>query len=428
MDNNTTTICVNGELKPGDLVLSTPDDEYACLVGTVLFINKLGTLEHDAETGNDTDSVHVNFMDTEYSESRVAEIEEMFSELYSEPKTFEECPIDDAIMSPDALIRITGIGDDTLKAILDSLEAGKALCKLVENEMDVGLETPERETPAQAALHEPDIYDDEATAALREQLIERIDANLLSYFDDIHSNADLDITCMSSEIAAVTGAHCYLSEIHNFHASELRYLLQFKDPLSVVADKFQIAGMEDYSDVMWDIFDRQDALQGDYERMQNPADIDAMKQELFSRLDKNLSDYCESLMSVDKRELIGMAEEITSHYAAREYLKTAYDFKTGEVEYLLRYQDPLTLVADSWPGTLDGLVPMKDVVTDILEDRGSHGHYARVMDADSPAAKESARDASTEKRSVLEQIREAPKAPKEQRKDKPARDKSGLEL
>jgi hypothetical protein len=29
---DSTTICLNGELKPGDLVLSTPDEDYACLV------------------------------------------------------------------------------------------------------------------------------------------------------------------------------------------------------------------------------------------------------------------------------------------------------------------------------------------------------------------------------------------------------------
>jgi len=101
MDNNSTTVCVNGELKPGDLVLSTPDEDYACLVGTVLSINKLGTPEHAAETENDADAVHVNFMDADYSERRITEIEEMFSELYGMPKPFGECPIDDTIMVPE---------------------------------------------------------------------------------------------------------------------------------------------------------------------------------------------------------------------------------------------------------------------------------------------------------------------------------------
>lgn len=122
------------------------------------------------------------------------------------------------------------------------------------------------ETPAQAALHEPDIYDDEATASLRVQLIHRLDENLTEYLDALHGQDGMSIAGMSSEIAAMAGAHYYMSEIHNFHTSELHYLLQFQNPLEVVGDAFQMSGMDDYSDVMWDIFDRQDALQEDYAR------------------------------------------------------------------------------------------------------------------------------------------------------------------
>ena len=126
------TICLNGELKQGDLVLSTPDEDYACLVGTVLAINKVGTPEHDAETENTTDDIHVDFMNSDYSEERIREIEEMFSNLYRTPRTFEECPIDDTIMSPDTLIRITDIRGDLLRSILGSYDAAEALYRIVE--------------------------------------------------------------------------------------------------------------------------------------------------------------------------------------------------------------------------------------------------------------------------------------------------------
>ena len=61
------TQCINGDLQVGDLVISTPDDDYSCLNG--------------------------------------------------EKNTFEECPLDDAIMDPHCLICITGIE----KALLDHL-------------------------------------------------------------------------------------------------------------------------------------------------------------------------------------------------------------------------------------------------------------------------------------------------------------------
>ena len=135
------------------------------------------------------------------------------------------------------------------------------------------------ETPAQAALHEPGIYDDAATAALREELIHRLDDNFTAYLDSLRNQDTETLAGISSEIAAMAGAHYYMSEIHNFHTSELEYLLQFQNPLQVVGDAFQISGMDDYSDIMWDIFDRQDALQGNYPLVRDVTVEGKMRQE-----------------------------------------------------------------------------------------------------------------------------------------------------
>ena len=386
--------CLNGEIKAGDLVIAAPDDDYGLMVGRVLSIIKAGTPEHDAETGNEGDSIHVDFMDAEYSANRLREIEQQLGDLYGRPTTPGIMPpidVDDVIMEQDALYRITGIGREDLAAILDSGENAAAYVQ----KLEAGL----HETPAQAALHEPDIYDDAATAALREQLVGRLDSNLSAYFEALRGQ---DIPGMSSEIAAVTGAHYYLTELHNFHTSELEYLLKFQNPLSVVADQFEVSGMDDRSDIMWAIFDRQDALQGDYPLMPDPAGADAQKQELFQQLDSNLSEYCEGLMSADKEEIIGMAGEIAAQYAARDYLKNDYDFQPGEVDYLLQFKHPLAVVANQWPGTLDGLVPMDGVVHDVLADRDAHVGFLK---ADAPAAP--AREPLPGKPSVMEQIRQA---------------------
>lgn len=273
-------------------------------------------------------------------------------------------------------------------------------------------ETALQETPAQAALHEQDIYDDKATAALREQLIQRLDANLLSYFDELLGDTRNHIPDMSPEIAAVAGAHYYLCEIHNFHTSELEYLLQFRDPLAVAADKFQAAGMDDYSDIMWDIFDRKDALQGGYALVPDSSGEEALKQELFRRLDSNLSDYCEGLLDADKEEIIGMAGEIAAQYAVRDYLKNSYDFGPGEVDYLLQFKHPLALVAKRWPDSMDGLVDMRDVVRDILGDKNNLGAFLKTDAAISVAAQ----GQPSGKTSVLEQIRQA----REDAKNNPA--------
>jgi len=124
-----TTICINGKLCVGDLVISTPDDDYACLIGTVLAINPVGTPEHDAETENETDDIHVNFMAMEYPRRRMKEIAAMFSDLYVEKKDFWECPIDDTIMSPECLIRISGIDSELLHRLLSCEDNAKLFCQ-----------------------------------------------------------------------------------------------------------------------------------------------------------------------------------------------------------------------------------------------------------------------------------------------------------
>ena len=128
MKNTDTTVCLNGELKCGDLVIVEPRDEYGCLIGRVLEINLLGSETHGLETDNDMDDVHVDFTTEEYSPLRIQEIEDMFSSLYGVPKVFGECPIDDTIMSPDSLIRITGISPDTLHVLLDSFYIASVYC------------------------------------------------------------------------------------------------------------------------------------------------------------------------------------------------------------------------------------------------------------------------------------------------------------
>ena len=115
-----TTKCVNGEIQAGDIVISTPDDDFACLIGRVTKINLLGTPEHDEETGNETDNVHVNFLEFDYSEKRIAEIEKEFCGLYSVKKSLDEYAIGDVIMAPCCLIRITDIGEACLKYLLQS--------------------------------------------------------------------------------------------------------------------------------------------------------------------------------------------------------------------------------------------------------------------------------------------------------------------
>jgi len=117
-------------------------------------------------------------------------------------------------------------------------------------------------TPAQKALDEPDASDSAEVAELRDKLFRRLDVNFADYFDSLQGrDSSMLLTDLSSEISAMARAYGYMTVMHNFHPSELSYLLQFQDPLKVVAAEFEWdAATESRSDLMWKVFHEQEAL------------------------------------------------------------------------------------------------------------------------------------------------------------------------
>jgi hypothetical protein len=103
-----------GDIQPGDWVISTGNNSYAYLIGVVTAITKLGTPEHAAEAENNTDNIHIDFTAFDYPPERIMEIEEVFSDLYDEPKTFDELPLDNVIMAPDMLISLSNLSHDEI--------------------------------------------------------------------------------------------------------------------------------------------------------------------------------------------------------------------------------------------------------------------------------------------------------------------------
>ena len=122
-----TAQAINGELRPDDWVIVIPSDVYGCLVGMVTEITPLDSPKYD------TEAVHVDFMETDYSDKRKDETVEQMIELYREKRSFDDLPLDNVIMLPDSLIRITGIELCTLKKLLDSYETAEDFCNQILN-------------------------------------------------------------------------------------------------------------------------------------------------------------------------------------------------------------------------------------------------------------------------------------------------------
>ena len=131
MAYNSVSNGINGELRIGDIVVSTGIVGYSYLVGTIIDINKVGSPEHEEETSNETDSIHVDFYREDYSEQRVCEIGTEFSELYGEKKTFDTCALDDVTMPPESLIKINDFSQEDLNLLLEGKESATAVCNRI---------------------------------------------------------------------------------------------------------------------------------------------------------------------------------------------------------------------------------------------------------------------------------------------------------
>lgn len=231
---------INGEINIGDWVIAVPSDAYGYLVGVVTAIDKLGTPEHGTE--NSTDDVHVDFDAFDYPPQRITEIEEQFSDLYDEPKSYDDIPLDDVIMAPDMLIRITELGHDEINRLGGIIENCKSFCNCF----------PEGIAP-QSDSHA--------------ELLVRLSKNLKDYHESLMGLGKLEIISMAGEIAAMTDARNYMSG-YDFSDDELRYFLKFQNPLKVIADEWQDLNgyIDGLTHVIQKQFDNQDAL-ADYPLM-----------------------------------------------------------------------------------------------------------------------------------------------------------------
>lgn len=96
-----------------------------------------------------------------------------------------------------------------------------------------------------------------------DQLKERLTQNLSDYNDHLLGFERSAIIEMAGRISATNDAHFYLTEHHDFSDSEIDFLLQFQNPLEIVADAWR-QRTEDISDMSFalsEVFDKQDALQ-----------------------------------------------------------------------------------------------------------------------------------------------------------------------
>jgi hypothetical protein len=120
---------------------------------------------------------------------------------------------------------------------------------------------------------------------------------------------------------------------------------------------------------------------GGGELPENPKQIT-----LNERLDGNLSDYHNSLMGYGKQEIIDMAGKISAMSDAHEYLTNWHGFRDGdgELDFYLKLQNPLEVVADAWCKRNEDIDDMSFVLDDLYRKQDALGDYPLMSDIETP--------------------------------------------
>lgn len=89
-------------------------------------------------------------------------------------------------------------------------------------------------------------------------------------------------------------------------------------------------------------------------------------QQLMDRLVKNHCDYYNTLLDKSREELIDLASEIAGTMDVFDHL-VGRQYTARELDYLLRFQNPLEVIADHWTSQVFDLDALEAVVIDVLD-------------------------------------------------------------
>ena len=99
------------------------------------------------------------------------------------------------------------------------------------------------------------------------------------------------------------------------------------------------------------------------------------QQQLFDRLDKNLSDYNKEISGLEKSEIISMAGEIAAITDTHYYLQNSHDFSPEQIEYLLKFENPLDVVSAKWKQRTDDISDMSFALDEVFDKQDALWDY-----------------------------------------------------
>lgn len=85
-------------------------------------------------------------------------------------------------------------------------------------------------------------------------------------------------------------------------------------------------------------------------------------------LDQNMAEFHAALLSMDKEEIIAQSAEIAAMQAAYDFMKDDFKYERGDVETLLRMENPLQFIAEQWPSNMSELFDMDGQIGEAIMD------------------------------------------------------------
>ncbi|MEN3003333.1 hypothetical protein [Dehalobacterium formicoaceticum] len=107
---------------------------------------------------------------------------------------------------------------------------------------------------------------------------------------------------------------------------------------------------------------------------------------LMRRIEKNFSDYKSSVLKLDKQSIFDKAAEIAAMKQVVHYMTNIHGYYERDIDYLLKFQNPLELVADHYKFNLQA--ELNDVIARICDTQDHTSDYPLMPEA---KAKESER-------------------------------------
>ncbi len=190
------------------------------------------------------------------------------------------------------------------------------------------------------------------TYEARKLLMERLDKNLLDHAATIGSKEGGPEILDVYQLGALAERHYYLKAEHPFTPDEVEALLQFSDPLEVAQAcwednshpySFPICTMLEEINA-WERFPLAEPERTALYQSRPESAVRALK----AVLKQNLSDFRESLLTMEQKELISRSAEIARMEDAYEFMVQDYAFRRGDAETLLGMENPLKFVAEQW--------------------------------------------------------------------------------